>query len=104
MDARTKLARRGRNGRGLSEQALAAITGDLTTLLARRVMGWEIAPDRFLMGKRKWMPRWRFQPELKLEDAFRPLEAAMPKSTVWAVKVRAFSGCGFKLAESRATP
>jgi hypothetical protein len=55
------------------------MTEDLTTLLARRVMGWEVAPDRFLMGKRKWIPRWRFRPEEKLEDAFRLLEATAPQ-------------------------
>jgi hypothetical protein len=55
------------------------MTEDLTTLLARRVMGWDVAPDRFLVGKRKWMPRWRFQPAGKLEDAFRLLEAAAPQ-------------------------
>jgi hypothetical protein len=49
---------------------------DLTAAMARRVMGWEVAPDRFLIGKRRWMPRWRFQPEERLEDAFRLLEAA----------------------------
>ena len=55
------------------------MTEDLTTLLARRVMGWDVAPDRFLVGKRKWMPRWRFQPEENLEAAFRLLRAAAPQ-------------------------
>ena len=52
---------------------------DLTTLLARRVMGWEVAPDRFLVGKRRWLPRWRFQPTERLEDAFRLLAQADPQ-------------------------
>jgi hypothetical protein len=51
----------------------------LTVLLAARVMGWAIAPDRYLMDNRRWMPRWRFQPEEKLVDAFRLLEAAAPE-------------------------
>jgi len=55
-------------------------TDQLTALLAKRVMGWDIAPDRFLIGNRGWMPRWRFQPALKLEDAFRLLEEATPQS------------------------
>jgi hypothetical protein len=55
------------------------MTEDLIAELARRVMRWDVAPDRFLVGKRKWMPRWRFQPEKKLEDAFRLLEAATPQ-------------------------
>jgi hypothetical protein len=55
------------------------MTENLATVLARRVMGWGVAPDRFLMGKREWLPRWRFQPEERLEDAFRVLEAAEPQ-------------------------
>ncbi len=52
---------------------------DLTTLLARHVMGWVVVPERFLVGKRRWIPRWRFQPTERLEDAFRLLEAAAPR-------------------------
>jgi hypothetical protein len=48
----------------------------LTSLLAQRVLGWAVAPDRFLMGNRRWMPRWRFQPVERLPDAIRLLEAA----------------------------
>jgi|SRR5260370_18100018 len=51
----------------------------LTAILADRVMGWGVGPDRFLMGNRGWMPRWRFQPAEKLEDAFRLLEEAAPQ-------------------------
>ncbi len=52
---------------------------DLTTLLAQRVMRWGVAPERFLLGQRTWIPRWRFQPEERLEDAFRLLEEAAPQ-------------------------
>jgi hypothetical protein len=48
----------------------------LTDLLAVRVMGWTVGPDRFMMGNRGWMPRWRFQPTENLEDALRLLQAA----------------------------
>lgn len=41
-------------------------------------MGWSAAPDRFLMGNRKWIPRWRFAPLTNLADAFRLLDAAKP--------------------------
>jgi hypothetical protein len=51
----------------------------LTAILAERVMGWTVGPDRFLMGNRGWMPRWRFQPVENLEDAFRLLEQAAPQ-------------------------
>ncbi len=51
----------------------------LTALLAQKVMGWSVAPDRFLVGNRSWIPRWRFQPAEKLDDAFRLLEKAEPE-------------------------
>jgi hypothetical protein len=42
-------------------------------------MGWGVGPDRFLMGQRGWIPRWRFQPTESLVDAFRLLEEAAPQ-------------------------
>jgi hypothetical protein len=50
----------------------------LVSLLAERVMGWGAAPNRFLVGNRCWMPRWRFQPTKNLENATALLEAADP--------------------------
>jgi hypothetical protein len=56
------------------------VTNDqLAAILAERVMGWTVGPDRFLMGNRGWMPRWRFQPAERLEDAFRLLGWAAPQ-------------------------
>jgi hypothetical protein len=57
---------------------LSLAPGDdrLTSLLAVQVMGWGLAPDRYLLRDRRWMPRWRFQPMVRLEDAFQLLEAA----------------------------
>jgi hypothetical protein len=52
---------------------------NLTALLAKRVMGWGVGPDRFLTGNRGWMSRWRFQPTEKLADALRLLEKAAPE-------------------------
>jgi hypothetical protein len=51
----------------------------LTAILANCVMGWGVRPNRFLMGNRGWMPRWRFQPTEKLADALRLLEVAAPE-------------------------
>ncbi len=51
----------------------------LTDFLAERVMGWTVGPDRFMTGQRGWMPRWRFQPTEKLEDAFRLLAEVAPQ-------------------------
>jgi len=50
----------------------------LTATLAKCVMGWEVCPDRFLTGNRSWIPRWRFNPLERLEDAFRLLDHAKP--------------------------
>jgi hypothetical protein len=38
-----------------------------------------VAPDRFLLGGRRWVPRWRFAPLTNLEDAFHLLDAAKPE-------------------------
>jgi hypothetical protein len=51
----------------------------LAAMLAERVMGWGVGPDRFLLSNRSWMPRWRFQPTEKLADALRLLEVAAPQ-------------------------
>jgi hypothetical protein len=42
-------------------------------------MGWRVGPDRFLTGKRGWLPRWRFQPAQRVEDAYRLLKQAEPQ-------------------------
>ena len=54
----------------------------LNALLAERIMGWTVGPERFLMGGRRWIPRWRFQPATRLEDAFRLLERTAPQEYV----------------------
>jgi hypothetical protein len=48
----------------------------LTDELAWRVLGWRVAPGRFMMRGRGWKPDWRFQPTKKLADAFQLLDAA----------------------------
>lgn len=54
-------------------------TEQLTAILAQRVMGWRVGPDRYLMGNRRWLPRWRFRPAERVEDAQRLLERAAPQ-------------------------
>ena len=54
----------------------------LTAVLAERVMGWTVAPDRFLMSDRRWIPRRRFQPLSNLEHAFQLLERAASTFTL----------------------
>ena len=46
----------------------------LTAVLAERVMGSTVRRDRFMIGSRGWMPRWRFQPLERIEDAFALLD------------------------------
>jgi hypothetical protein len=51
----------------------------LTGLLAQRVLGWTVGPDRFLTGGRQWLLTWRFQPLKRLEDAFQLVNGAAPE-------------------------
>jgi hypothetical protein len=48
----------------------------LTDQLAERVMGWRLAPGRYVKSGRTWMPQWRFQPVQRVEDALRLLQQA----------------------------
>jgi hypothetical protein len=46
------------------------VTADcLTAILAEKVMGWRVGPERFLTGGRCWIRRSRFQPTRRMEDA-----------------------------------
>jgi hypothetical protein len=55
---------------------------NLTAVLAERVMGWKVAPDRFVKPGRCWIPRWRFRPFEEAADAFRLLDAAAQRYTL----------------------
>jgi hypothetical protein len=46
----------------------------LTEVLAAKVLGWRVAPGRFIKPGRSWIPRWRFQPLTELPDAFQLLD------------------------------
>jgi hypothetical protein len=48
----------------------------LTAALAERVMGWKATPDRFIKSGRSWLPKWRFAPLTRLDDAFLLLDRA----------------------------
>jgi hypothetical protein len=82
----------------------------LTAILAERVMGWAAAPDRFLTSNRHWIPRWRFQPLTKVEDAFQLLEHVATAYTLtasrpgmFAAEVRIHASIGHASCESNAT-
>jgi hypothetical protein len=57
----------------------------LTATLAERVMGWRVAPDRFLTSKRGWTPRWHFQPLRRREHALQLLDEANGRYTFMRV-------------------
>jgi hypothetical protein len=48
----------------------------LTAILAERILGWKVMPDRIITSGRSWIPRWRFSPFTKLDDAFQLLESS----------------------------
>ena len=54
----------------------------LTDELALRVMGWKVAPDRFVKSGRSWLPKWRFRPIVELADAFQLLDRAADHYTL----------------------
>lgn len=41
-----------------------------TAALVERILDWKAGPDRFIKSERSWIPRNRFRPLTRLEDAF----------------------------------
>jgi hypothetical protein len=54
----------------------------LTAIMAERVMGWRVGPNRIQKGGRRWAPCWRFQPLRRLDHALQLLEKAAAKYTL----------------------
>jgi hypothetical protein len=48
----------------------------LTAILAERILGWRVGPERFILGSRQWITRAHFQPFDRIQDAFRLLKKA----------------------------
>ena len=48
----------------------------LTEGLAARVMGWRLAPGRYIKSARAWIPSWKFAPLKNVADAFDLLAAS----------------------------
>jgi len=48
----------------------------LTAIMAERILGWRVGPERFIMGNRQWITRRHFQPFDRVQDAFRLLQKA----------------------------
>jgi hypothetical protein len=53
-------------------------TESLAGILAEKVMGWRVGPDRYIMAGRQWLKRERFQPTKRIDAAFRLLIAVKP--------------------------
>jgi hypothetical protein len=82
----------------------------LTEELARQIMHWKSAPDRFIKSGRTWIPRWRFQPLNNLEDAFQLLEKAASTfklatapDGIFTARVRVGDHIGIASGEPKAT-
>lgn len=63
----------------------------LTDELASRVMGWKVAPGRFVKQSRSWIPKWRFAPLERLEEAFLLLDTARAEYTLSRSGIGAFA-------------
>lgn len=65
--------------RGFRNTVIVASGGmtleNLTAILAERVMGWRVCPDRFVTGNRCWVRRGEFRPTECLQDAQKVLDA-----------------------------
>jgi hypothetical protein len=48
----------------------------LTDELVCRILGWRLAPNRYVKSERTWTPRWKFAPLRNLEHAFALLDRA----------------------------
>ena len=73
----------------------------LTAQLAERVIGWKVAPDRFMKPGRSWIKRCRFRPLQNASDAVELLGRAAdsfhlvgPRRTVFIVEVKIGGRCG----------
>jgi hypothetical protein len=62
----------------------------LTDQLVTRVMGWRLAPDRYIISGRNWTPRWKFAPLTNLEHAFTLLDRAASAYTLTTNSGRGF--------------
>src|SRR5437879_2019107 len=81
----------------------------LTDELALLGMGWRPGPDRYLKSGRHWIPKWRFQPLVKLSDALELVEHAAQKYSLsdghvglFTAEVQIGSSTGKMSGESKA--
>jgi hypothetical protein len=72
----------------------------LTDELASRVMGWKVASGRFVKPSRSWIPKWRFAPLERLEDAFLLLDTAL-RDSVYAARAAGAFTVSVRLSQGR---
>ncbi len=72
-------------------QEAAASDVRLTEELVRQVLGWKVAPDRFIKSGRSWLPKWRFAPLSRLDDAFQLLDRSASTYKLERTRDNAFS-------------
>lgn len=82
---------------------------DLTDLIACGVLAWTVGPDRYVMSARRWAPRWRFQPLVRIEDAFKALSSVgnsylIERHATGEVSVTVFTDSGSGASTSRSVP
>ena len=58
----------------------------LTDELVSQVLGWRLAPGRFIKARRSWIARWRFAPLERLDDAFELLDRASRDYTLTSIE------------------
>ena len=63
----------------------------LTDELACQVMGWKLAPGRYLKPGRAWLPKWRFSPLSRLDDAFQLLDNVSDRFSLVSDQSRTFT-------------
>jgi hypothetical protein len=54
--------------------------------LAERILGWKVCPDRFIKSGRTWIPKHRFRPLARLEEAFLLLDRTAGSYTLSSVR------------------
>jgi hypothetical protein len=63
----------------------------LTDELAHLVLGWRLAPGRYLTIGRTWIPRSRFRPFQDIREAFRLLDTVTDDYLLRAIPGKSFT-------------
>lgn len=61
------------------------MTDERLTAILAECLGWKVCPDRFIKAGRAWIPRSRFKPLARLNDAFLLLDTTAASYTLSSV-------------------